>query len=314
MSIRDILLNPILGAVANVMGIITFVIGVVVSLTKSRKWLLQHSNTKWIIGIPWALLLVLIGVVIGVSVGVKYQDTYLGLFIVFAILSLGLGIQWLQSGLLLSRFKIAYNQLTNQYNDLVKIVDRLQKVEFTISNWSISNTVYENGDSRLKEELTIVPIAEPVIYYYVAYKIFPDASGNGIEFSVKNSSDGTPLPFFEIATSEQSVTYMIVLDPPSLKAEPKRILIECKRKRVWSHLITHGQGSGSINVDYKPDVIKLELIAPPDTKWRVLRPAPVVGEVKLEAFDSRAIWNIQKPTLKEYNYSVFLESTSSKSV
>ncbi len=135
MSIKDILLNPFFfgGGVANVIGIITFVVGLVVSLTKSRKWLLQSPNTKWIIRIPWALLLVVVGVVIGVSVGAKYQNVYLGLSVISSIAAVGMGIQWLQNSLLLSRFRETYDKLAYSYNNILKAIDR-QDTEFTLSD------------------------------------------------------------------------------------------------------------------------------------------------------------------------------------
>lgn len=314
MSISDFLLNPILAGIASILGIISFVVGLFVAITKFRKWLLQHPNTKWIVKIPWALILIVIGIAMGISVGIRNQNTYQGLSIASVITAVGLGIQGLQNSLLLSRFRETYDQLTHSYNNLLKVIDRLQDAEFTLSDWSISHTVYENGNGALKEEVTIIPVSEPVIYYYVRYSVSHNSDREEIKLSVVNASDDTPLDCYEVSTTENSVKYMIVLDPPSIISAPMRISITCERVRVWSDLIKHGRSEGSLNAKYKADSIRIELFAPRASKWKALRPAPSIGDVKIDMVGnlSRATWKITSPSIRKYNYRVFLDGIGTK--
>src|SRR5687767_10487807 len=120
-SVIDFLSSQIWQGIQGVVAIIALFI----SLTSPRKWLLQRPNTRWIVKFPWALLLIGSGLAMGISIGIKYQNSYLGLFVASGITAIGMGIQWLQSSLLLSRFRETYDQLTHQYNTLLKIINRL---------------------------------------------------------------------------------------------------------------------------------------------------------------------------------------------
>ena len=149
----------------------------------------------------------------------------------------------------------------------------------------------------------------------MGYSIASDSAKNGIKvYAIIDMSDKTPLVVFETEKTNNSVTYMMVLDPPSTKTAPKRISITCERQGIWNNLIKRGQEEGSITPTYKVDSIDLELIAPRDTRWKAIHPAPIAGEVKIEMLGSlsRAMWNLTNPPLKKYNYRVFLDGTSER--
>jgi hypothetical protein len=306
--IIDFLSSPIWQGIQGLLAIIALI----VSLTNPRKLLLERPNTKWIVKTPWTWILIVGGLLTGLSIGIKYQNLYLGLFTTFAISTIALGIQWLQNHLLLSRFNQAYDQLTYQYYELIKIIGRLQKTKYTLNNWKISHTIYENGDSKLREEITIVPVNEPVIYYFVEYKV--DMNPGKIKITTENISNTEPVPLsvFEVENSNQSKTYMIVLDPPSTSVKPQRISIICERAGFWRRLIEHGQDDGTILTPFKVDIINFEIFAPRDTKWRILDSQ--FGEKKIEMFGafSRATWEIKNPDQEQYHYKLFLQKEDKK--
>lgn len=316
MSIRDILLNPYINGVASVIAIVTVIFQLIVSLTKSRNWLLQSPNTKWIIRIPWALLLFVVGIVLGVSLGAKYQNVYLGLFVVSSIAAIGIGIKWLQDSLLLSRYKDTYNKLAYSYNNILKAIER-QDTEFTLRDWNVTHIVHEDGTGLLKEQVTIMPVAESVNYYYVRYRVFRKSESKGIKFNVVNVSKNTPLDFYEVEKNEDSVKYMVILDPPSTKNNPTRISIECERIGVWDDLIKYGKSEGSLDAKkYKADKIMIEVLSPPFLRWKALNPSPVIGNVEMDLVEnrSRVIWEIPDPSMRKYTYRVFLDGTFSKEI
>ncbi len=160
-----------------------------------------------------------------------------------------------------------------------------------------------------------MPVSEPVIYYYVRYRVFRNSASKGIKFSVVNVSKDTPLDFYEVETTENSVKYMIILDPPSIKSAPIRVSINCERIGVWDDLIKHGKSEGSLDAKkYKADTIRIELLAPPSSKWKALNPSPVTGDVEIDMVGnlSRVAWKITKPSMRKYNYRMFLDGARSK--
>jgi hypothetical protein len=301
--IIDFLSSPTWQGIQGLLAIIALII----SLTNPRKLLLDRPTTKWIVQIPWTWILIVGGLLTGLSVGIKFQNTYLGLSTALAISTVALGIQWLQNHLLLSRFKKVYDQLTYQYYELIKIIGRLQKTKYSLNDWKISHTVYEDGNGKLREEVTIVPVNDPVIYYFVEYKV--DANTQEIKIAAENISNTEPVPLYvsEVETANQSKTYMIVLDPPSTSAKPQRISIVCERAGFWKRLIENRHDEGTILSPFKVDVIDFEIFAPRDTKWRVLDSS--FGDKKIEMFGSfsRAIWKIRNPDQEQYHYKLFLQ-------
>ncbi|HNQ94250.1 MAG TPA: hypothetical protein PKK96_06375 [Anaerolineales bacterium] len=309
MSFDDFLVNPILAGIASVLGIISFFGGLIVAITKFRVWLLQNPNTKWLVKIPWASILVVIGITMGTGLGVRNQDVHLGLSVASSVTVVGVGIQLLQNSLLLSRTRDTYYKLTDSYKNLLNAIERLHNTEFTLSDWNISHTIYENGAGVLNEELTIVPVSEPVHYYFIWCRFARNSDPKEIKFSAVNISDKTPLDFYEVAITDNSIKYMVILDPPSIPNAPKRIAISCVCVGVWSDLVENGQSADYFHVKYRTDSVKIELIAPHTTKWKALHPAPITGNSKIEMTGdiSRAVWEIANPSIKKYNYRVFLD-------
>lgn len=302
-----------LNLVASILGIISFFSGLFVAITKFRTWLLQYPNTKWFVKIPWSLILIIVGIFLGINVGVKYKNAYYGVSVASTVTACGMGIKLLQDSLLLSRFRETYNKLRISYNNLTKAINRVQDIDLTLSDWIISHTILENGTGILKEELTIVPFADPVVYYYKRINLAPNSDPEKIKFHVVNTSDNTPLEFYEVSVTEDSVKYMIILEPPSTLNTPKRISIICEREKIWEDLLKKGQDTGYFNANYKADNLRMELIAPPIKKWKAFHAAPSTGKVNIEMLGgvSRVTWEIQNPSIKKYNYRVFLDGETS---
>ena len=252
------------------------------------------------------------GIVAGISTGAKYKNIYLGLFVASTTAALGIGLQWLQTHIFLSKLQKSFNQLTSNYTRLMKQVGQSQLAEFKLKDWNINHSIDENGDGKLKEEITVVPINAPVYYYFVRYSIVSDSIEDSIKISAKNVLDGTDLMIFEVEATKQSKKYMVILDPPSTAIKPKRIRLLCERRRIWCDLIKNNQDVGAILTTFDADSIHFEIIAPHNSKWKAFYPTPDTGEVKIQNTGtfSRVTWDIPKPTARKHFYKVFLEPES----
>lgn len=310
----DFLLNPILAGIASVFGIISFVASLIVAITRFRVWLLQDPNTKWIISIPWALILIVAGIILGVNIGSENKDVFRGLSVTSSIVALGVGILLLQNSLLLYRTREAYEKLSSSYKNLLKGIERLHDTEFNLNGWTISHTIIGNGTGILKEEVTIVSVSDPVHYYFVWCRVANGSDPKEVKFSAVNLSDKTPLDYYEVAITETAIKYMIILDPPSIPGVPKRIAITCESLGVWSNLIEKGQDTYFLYVRHMTDIVKMELIAPHALRWKALYPAPQTGNSKIELAGnlSRATWEIENPPRKKYNYRLFLDGEGTR--
>jgi hypothetical protein len=164
----------------------------------------------------------------------------------------------------------------------------------------------------IREEVTLLPKNEPVIYYFVDYEVDTQSQGITVTAEIIDEKNPTPLSVHEIENTSKSKTFMIVIDPPSTIQQPIRISIVCERAGIWRKLIEHYQDEGTILTPVKIDSINFEAIAPRDTKWKNL--SSTVGDKKIEMLGSfsRAIWKIKRPNQKRIRYKLFLQKEDKK--
>lgn len=307
-SIVDFLSSPIW---QGLQGLLAF-IAILMSLSRPRQWLSERFATQWILHVPWAWLLVASGIIAGISIGAKFRNIYLGLFVGSTTAALGIGIQWLQTHIFLIKLQKSFDRVTSNYKGLIKQVGQLQLAEFTLRDWNITHSIDENGDGKLQEEVTIVPVNVPVYYYFVRYSIIPDAIEDPIKVSAKNLSDGIELSIFEVEDTKQSRKFMVILDPPSTTIRPKRIRLLCERRKIWGDLLNKNQDEGAILTTFDVDSIHFEIIAPRRNKWKAFYPNPDTGKVKIQKIGnfSRVTWDLPKPTARKHFYKIFLEPES----
>ncbi len=307
-SIIDFLSSPVWQGIQGLLALIA----ILLTWSRPRQWLSDRVETKWILHVPWAWVLIASGIIAGISTGLKFKNIHLGLFVASATAALGMGIQWLQTHFIFSKLQKSFNRLTSNYKSLLKQVGHLQLAEFSLKDWNICHSVDNNGDGKLIEEVTIVPIDAPVYYYFVRYSIVSDSLEDPIKISAKNLPDGTDLSVFEVEDTKQSKKFMVILDPPSTTIKPKRIRLVCERQKIWRRLIKNNQDEGSILTIFDADTIHFEIMAPRNNKWKAFYPTPDTGKVKIQNVGnfSRVTWDITKPTARKHFYTVFLEPES----
>lgn len=272
-----------------------------------------HPSIKWLTKTRWIWLLTIASIALGVALATKLQDLYRGLSATFAILTLGLVIQWIQTSRAESIRLNILSDITSKYSRLTKGLKRvvhLLPIDFRVADWKIIHTIEDEGLDVLREELTIIPSGDPVYFYFKKYAITSDLGNSVIKVSAQNINDKTPLSVFEVEQISGHIYYVILLDPPSTITSPKRIEIICERLGIWNGLINNNEAEGSLQANHPSDFIHIELLAPRGKKWKGFHPAPFLGEVKIDSSGSmsRASWTLVNPQPRKYTYQIFLEN------
>ncbi len=307
--ITDFLSSPVWQGVQGLLALLAIIIG----LGGTRKWLEERPSTKWLIKIPWIWLFVVAGIAAGISTYLKYQDFYRGISVAFITITLGLGIQTIQTLRTSSKTGLLLGEMTAKYNRLtagLKRVVHLLPSEFSVADWRITHTIDDDGSDLLREELTIIPSNEPVYFYFKRYIAAWNAGEMAIKVSAENLKDNTSLSIFEVERIGGYVYYVILLDPPSTITSPKRIAITCEREQIWSLLLDQNESEGSFQASHQSDSIRMELLAPRGKKWKGFHPAPVFGDVEIETSGSisRISWVLKNAQPRKYAYQAYLEN------
>lgn len=195
---------------------------------------------------------------------------------------------------------------------LLRVIE-LQQANFSdikINDWKLIHSIDEKGNSHLHEELTLVPSTGPFYFYLLENNIADSVDKNSsIKISAKNLMVGVPLTVLETLRTDKSVSYAIMLDPPSTVEKPQRISIDCERAALWRDLIETGKDEGIFRSSNESDFLHMEFLAPPGKRWSGFTPTPQVGDVQVEASTdkSRIIWSIPNPPARRFSYKLFLE-------
>lgn len=288
-----------------IQGLVT-IIALLLSLSRPREWAEKHAGTKWAVRVPWIPLLVIVGAAAGFGVGAKTGDVYKGLSLALFSACLALGLNWVK---LRGLAKTAAD-----YQRLLSVIRRLVQLEQVSTNYRLDgrqmvHKIDDKGNGTLYEEFTIVPTRDLVYFYSFGHTFKSDPEGGAeIKVTAKVSSDRTPLEVLEVDRSNNFVSYVVLLDPPSTAEKPKRIAIECTRKLIWGRLVQQNEDSGVFRLAHPSNTFQIELWAPPGKVWKGFHPTPEVGDVKMEPSPSptRIVWTIADPEEKKYTYRVFV--------
>lgn len=306
----DFLLPIINNPIVQILGFIFLLLEIANRIEKSRKWLESYALTKWATKIPWIWFFMGVGVITGTNIAINSNDIYRGLSATLISISLGLGIQWLVAFRKVVHLDAALQETSSNHKRLAKGLKRIAHIlpaEFKINDWKMTHTIDEDGSDVLYEELTLTPTSKPVYFYSKRYSLPHEPNNSALRVTVENLLDNTPLAFFETDRSDNSIRYIILLDPPSTVTSPKRIAIKCIRKELWTGLIYESEEEGAIQTTYKADSLQIELVAPRSKTWKGFRLAPSFGDVKIESSSSmsRVIWIMKNVKPKKYFYHAF---------
>ena len=225
--IKDFLSSSIWAGVQGLLAIVS----IIIAFTEPRKWLEKRPFAKWVIQIPWVWIFVIVVVVTGALAQSFETNRFLSLF--FGSVSLGLGLQWIESKRSVSQSNSELEETILNHKKLLRGLQHivhLQQPDYKVNNWKIVHSVGESGDDLLHEELTISPFDEPIYFHVKQYKVLPDhGSPASIEVSAENIADNTPLTVLQVERSEAHIRYLILLDPPSRSSKFSRIVVKCKR-------------------------------------------------------------------------------------
>jgi hypothetical protein len=229
----------------------------------------------------------------------------------------GLAIQWFQSHRSAQSALKELQRKNRDYQRLQKALHRIvqlqqgSQIDYKTDNRAIIHSVTEDGGGVLREELTIAPLTNSIYFHVVRYgNIANGDEGLAIEVKAESLTYSTPLTVLELERSSSHGRYAIAVDPPGTIEKPHRIAIECKRKKLWSALVSTGEDEGYFAIAFPSNSISVQFIAPAGRKWKSFQPAVFVGEVSIESLmnSSRVVWNIPNPPIRRYDYKAALEN------
>lgn len=304
-TLKDVLLNilrePAVQGLAALIAILSFI----ANLKGPRELLRQRPRTNWITQVSPVWLLGILAVAAGTTIGLNRQDPYPGLASAFAIMTFGIGRQLRQSERSLIKTR-------SDQDNLGKALRRVasHQGDFHVDDWRIVHEIDEHGNDSLHEELTIVPVSDPVYFYFKGYSISLNHHQPLPQVSAHNRSADTPLEVIEFDATDRKIRYGVLLDPPSTKDKPQRIVLKCKRTGLWKALIETHKDQGALRASHRSDSIHIEIVAPLGAEWASYTLAPQdSGTIRREESGgrSRIVVSIQNSATRKYHYDIRLK-------
>jgi len=327
-TLRSLLSSPLWQGIQGILAIIALIVSILLSLPGTRRFLKEHAGVtpdSRVAKIPWTWIFMALGVAAGVSIAFSYQDLYRGLSVALGAVSVGLAIKWLKSRhsaiQASSEFNTKLNQASSELSDALENKERMLKIlrrfdsleqtrtDFQLIKKTMTHTIDANGDGTLTEEVSIVPTGTSYVYFYfLSHSVVKDSIPRRIEASAQSLTNNVKLEILELERSDKGVIYGIVLDPPSTAAMPQTIEIQVARPAIWKDLLKDGADEGYFKLTYPTKFVQLKIVAPPGKTWKAIARIPAVGDSKLEPADnpSQIVWEIDKPSVREYKYKVFI--------
>jgi hypothetical protein len=252
-------------------------------LWESLEKLYTDSNNPTILEIVFVIFVYLISYIILVEkfsslISAKIDVVYK--IIISALLLLTI----ITITLLIRKLRLFRAQIFER-NKFVEYVANKYDPKYTISFFSETHEIHENGDSSYRREVTL-EYANAIVPWYEMYlgstNNIPQENDLQIKV-INNNVDHVPLANLPYKREDFKTHIAIILNPVLSPENIKTGFILTKKwKKIWTDLVEHYDDEGSINVRFFTRRLELKFIAPKNFEFTKYEVKPKIGHWKLD--------------------------------